>query len=380
ETIVDYETGEIHYQQLDGLINNYNETIIEALRCNMDIKFIGSGTSAKAILYYITDYISKSQLRMHVVYNALEIAINKLQNPLRGIAPAGGSQEEQNRAYSILRKAANSIIALQELSAQQVALFALRGADFYTSHCFRRLYWRHIEEYVDRILPLSSNLSSDTDGAELSGEQMNPDSAGDTARVGVNRTEGFVRKGSQLSDYLYRPRELESLSLWDFTAHCEKVLLSSSRKGTVSATVPVNDTNDLIPFEAIVNACQKRHNLLFMADHLESSSHCVRVFDYPNRSVPVLVGGAIPRRNQINSDERFCRLMLIFFRPWRKPEDLLNGCHSWTNSYNNSVQGHSFAQEHLNVINNIQLLHECKDSRDADFRRRRAAVVVLGKS
>jgi hypothetical protein len=43
--------------------NNFNETMIEAIRNNMDIKFIGSGSTAKAILYYITDYITKTQLQ-----------------------------------------------------------------------------------------------------------------------------------------------------------------------------------------------------------------------------------------------------------------------------------------------------------------------------
>ena len=44
----------------------------------MGIKFIGSGASAKAILYYITDYITKSQLGAHVAYAALEPAVGKL--------------------------------------------------------------------------------------------------------------------------------------------------------------------------------------------------------------------------------------------------------------------------------------------------------------
>ncbi|KAJ7891997.1 hypothetical protein B0H13DRAFT_1625735 [Mycena leptocephala] len=46
----DPETGEICLRCLDGLVNNFNATIIEAIRCNMDIKFIGSGASAKGIL------------------------------------------------------------------------------------------------------------------------------------------------------------------------------------------------------------------------------------------------------------------------------------------------------------------------------------------
>ena len=44
----------------------------------MDTKFIGSGLSAKAVIYYITDYITKSQLKTHVAFAALELAIKKL--------------------------------------------------------------------------------------------------------------------------------------------------------------------------------------------------------------------------------------------------------------------------------------------------------------
>ena len=72
------ETGELCLRCLDGLVNNFNETILEAIRCNMDIKFIGSGPAVKAIIYYITNYITKSQLKTHVAYAALELATKKL--------------------------------------------------------------------------------------------------------------------------------------------------------------------------------------------------------------------------------------------------------------------------------------------------------------
>ncbi|KAK0187154.1 hypothetical protein F5146DRAFT_935141, partial [Armillaria mellea] len=63
---------------LNGMVKIFNETILHAVQCNMDIKFIGSGASAKAVLYYITDYIMKSQLKAHVTYAALELSVQKL--------------------------------------------------------------------------------------------------------------------------------------------------------------------------------------------------------------------------------------------------------------------------------------------------------------
>ena len=79
ETTFHDTTGELHMHVTDGLVNNFCETIMQAVRCNMDINFIGSGQSVKAILYYITDYITKTQLKTHIAYGALLSAVRKLQ-------------------------------------------------------------------------------------------------------------------------------------------------------------------------------------------------------------------------------------------------------------------------------------------------------------
>ncbi|KAK0213869.1 hypothetical protein IW262DRAFT_1450164 [Armillaria fumosa] len=78
ESSFNYETSELCLHCLDGLVNNFNETILCSVHCNMDIKFIGSRASAKAVLYYTIDYIIKSQLKTHVAYAALELSIQKL--------------------------------------------------------------------------------------------------------------------------------------------------------------------------------------------------------------------------------------------------------------------------------------------------------------
>ena len=77
-SFIDDATGDINLCYLDGMVNRYNPTILECLHCNMDIQFVGSGSSAKAVLYYITDYITKTQLKAHVAYSVLDVAVNKL--------------------------------------------------------------------------------------------------------------------------------------------------------------------------------------------------------------------------------------------------------------------------------------------------------------
>ncbi|THV00097.1 hypothetical protein K435DRAFT_619932, partial [Dendrothele bispora CBS 962.96] len=147
ESVVDPETGEIALKYSNGLVNSYNDSILQALRCNMDIKFIGSGASAKAILYYITDYITKTQLKAHVAYAALETAIRKLES---ADVP---NDDVSLRAKKVLQKCAFSMISQQELSAQQVCSYLMDLEDHFTSHSFRTLYWSQVEKYIDGIDP-----------------------------------------------------------------------------------------------------------------------------------------------------------------------------------------------------------------------------------
>ncbi|KAF8123674.1 hypothetical protein EV363DRAFT_1142435, partial [Boletus edulis] len=147
QTVVDEETGDVILRYLDGKVNRYNETMLECVRCNMDIQFVGSGRSAKAILYYVTDYITKSQLKAHVAYSALDLAVSKLGE----YDPA--VDDLKLHAKRLLQKCAYSMISHQELSAQQVCSYLLDNGDHYTSHLYRCLYWIAFEAAINSELP-----------------------------------------------------------------------------------------------------------------------------------------------------------------------------------------------------------------------------------
>ena len=370
-TTVDYASGELRYQCLDGLVNPFNSVILELVRCNMDIKFIGSGQSAKAILYYITNYVSKSQLKMHVVYNALQTAIRKLQTPLpedRSLA----DMSFKDQARIMLRKAANAIVSMQELSAQQVALYAIRGADNYTSHTFTRLFWRQFESHIDRTFPLPPTAGEDED---VGNPVSNPEPSDDEASVRITPHVGLVLKGSALTDYASRPLELDVLSLWDFVAHCHKTLLPKAPTHTTIGQLP--DRTELpqppvyhLPSDAITMHSLSNKTLRFTADHPEAASHGIKVRDYPHATIPVLIGPSIPRRDRPELRERYCRLMLLFFKPWRTANDLHEPTRSWATSFDLWFHANNPSFHHARVMDNIHLLHACRDSRDLEYKMR----------
>ena len=140
-------TGELCLCCLDSLVNNFNPTILEAVWCNMDISFISSGASMKAILYYITNYITKSQLKTHVAFVVLELAVSKLgeYDPL--------SDDITIRSKWLLQKCAHAMISHQELSAPQVVSYLMDFEDHFMSHTFKNLFWTGFEKIIDEQDP-----------------------------------------------------------------------------------------------------------------------------------------------------------------------------------------------------------------------------------
>ncbi|KAJ7763351.1 hypothetical protein B0H16DRAFT_1213575, partial [Mycena metata] len=173
-SVFDPETGEFQLRTLDGLVNNFNETIIKAVRCNMDIKFIGSGPAAKAILYYITDYITKSQLQAHVAYAALEGAVHKL-----GVFNAE-EDDLTTRAKRLLQRCAHSLIAKQELSAQQVVSYLMDFEDHFTSHQYVNLFWTSFESFIDSEDPSPECYTKATPEDDLRKSDNLPAGPGDS--------------------------------------------------------------------------------------------------------------------------------------------------------------------------------------------------------
>ena len=110
-------------------------------------QIIGSGSAAKAILYYITDYITKSQLKVHVAYAALNLAVWRLE----GVEIE--KDDHQARAKHLLQKCAYSMLSHQELSALQVPSYLLGLGDYYTSRNYAYLYWTLVEHYVNTLDP-----------------------------------------------------------------------------------------------------------------------------------------------------------------------------------------------------------------------------------
>ncbi|KAF9645467.1 hypothetical protein BDM02DRAFT_3156853 [Thelephora ganbajun] len=67
----DPETNSIFLLCRDGTVNYLNPYLLVFCRHNHDIKCILSGKAAKAAMFYITDYITKGDLKTHEMLSLL---------------------------------------------------------------------------------------------------------------------------------------------------------------------------------------------------------------------------------------------------------------------------------------------------------------------
>ncbi|THU88126.1 hypothetical protein K435DRAFT_600035, partial [Dendrothele bispora CBS 962.96] len=73
-------------------------------------------------------------------------------------------------------------------------------------------------------------------------------------------------------------------------------------------------------------------------------------------------GASIPRRDRPEVYEKYCRCMLLLFKPWRIPADLRQPGQSWSQAF--EIFRAVCPSEVSDLMTNMQLHHECRDSRD----------------
>ncbi|KAJ7186905.1 hypothetical protein C8R46DRAFT_879467, partial [Mycena filopes] len=211
ETIVDPETFAISLRRLHPWIANYNDVMVFLLKCNMDIKFVGSGQAAKAFLYYVTDYITKPPLSVHLGLAALAHAISVTNTKFPDFN--NPPMPTRNTYTSVMTSTVNSMMGHQEISHPQVMSYLIGGGDHYKSDSFALLWWGAVLRSIDKQFP----TRTDSRGASESDTQELP-AVGAEPEVSLTLGDGTISASNQLMDYMFRCREpeFEKLCLYEF--------------------------------------------------------------------------------------------------------------------------------------------------------------------
>ncbi|KAI0745899.1 hypothetical protein C8Q76DRAFT_577991, partial [Earliella scabrosa] len=352
-TVIDDETGSIMLRRLHPWIASYNDLIMFAVRSNMDIKHIGSGEGAKALIYYITDYITKANLPTELGLAALLYAINRTSEKYKGV-----SEWEKKSTAGAVTILINSMLSKQEMSHPQIMSYLVGGGDHYTSHRYRVLHFGAFERTVtDRI-----DVDNDQDDRSVRGAAVGRDN---DENITLALGAGSISAINQQQDYVYRPSDSEfvDMCLYEFVGLTEKITVKAEERRLAGRV-------ERQSFDARRGRPEEARGK-FIDGHPQCETHVLR--KRVLWVVPVILGDRIPRRDRSEDEkELWARTMIMFFLPWRCPGDMRRATETWSEAYDRKE--HLIKEGYKSIMENMNVLSECKDARDRVSRMRAARL------
>jgi hypothetical protein len=214
ESVID-ETGAVTVKKSEPWINTFTPLVTFLLRCNTDVTSLASGTAIKGVIMYVSDYIVKSTLKTHVIFDSIRSVFQKNGEMI------GGSLPTKEKARRFLTKVANLLSAKAEMGAPMISMYLLGNPDHYTDHIFIPFYWQ----------PYVQEAQREFGGGNLAGPQ----------KVAIIKKNGRIVGLSPVHDYIHRPREADNVCLYDWIRCYKRENFPKSQK----ASVRQDDTPDI---------------------------------------------------------------------------------------------------------------------------------------
>lgn len=335
-TVVSQNGGHIFMKKLEPMINTFIPALTYLSRYNTDVSSLLSGTSIKAIISYITDYVTKPSLKTHQVYSS---AYNIFSRNMETLCDNKG---EGSKARSLIIKIVNALASKMEIGSLMACLYLLDNPDHYTGHTFVPFWWRSYVSHIQRYFHVGTGADGHTSELLTSVD----DEATLDNKVVVGMEEGRYVGKSVVDNYAYRPDCYAHLSLLQWVQISNKRKRSKKHAEAFSLLVEADTgvgSGLLSPYNLKYNMFHKQHPL-----YLTHEVTCDEgKFDHV---VPNFLGGSLPRRDQ-GDREYYCSTMLTLLKPWRCGLDLKSAEQNW----NDAFVSHEFTQEDREFMNNLNL-------------------------
>ena len=353
KTVFDKITGHINVKKHEPMMNTFNYVLTYVFRCNTDVTSLLSGTAVKAVVAYVTDYITKSTLKTHVMLGIILLVLQGNSEILNG------DIDRHEKARKLMIKIVNSMGVKLEIGAPFVSLYLLGLPDHYTGHRFVKFNWRTFVTETMRIFR--------EDGGQ------NPE------RVVIKKVHGRYIGSTCVDDYKFRPKIYESMCLYDWIRLARvgrKLSMKQEAERAATALdgpdaelqVPDDDRpedhledSDVegdVEINELVTSSRKQMQSFLSGHPLVNirGVHCVRENAL---IVACLMGGSLPRRD-VGDQEFYCATMLTLFKPWRSGLDLKHREVNW----NTAFASFDFTIRQRQLMDNMNTQYECLDARD----------------
>ena len=340
----DSDTNSIVMLCRDSTINYFNPYILVFCRHNHDIKCILSGKGAKAAMFYITDYITKMDMKTYQSLTLLSKAVAKVST--------FSDKSPIDSAKTLLHKCVSQFTRQQQIHAQQAVRYLRGYTDTITSHETVAILSSNLMAFIRKNYP---NHKDDNDDYEE--EEIEPL----PLQVEKN-SKGELISTHQLHHYLYRDDSLAHMSFYDFSRciRLEHQSRSQKNKNTHETRLGVLQRHKI----KSPHPLSKTHVLVEHWNESRAEGH--------KELIPRVLGMSIPRK----TSPEWIPFVLAHFKPFSITVHLLNENETWAHAYSN----HQFQSHHDFIMKNWDAIHECEDERDAERIKRQSAATQTSKA
>lgn len=157
KTKMNPETNALTLKKKEAWLNCYTLILTYLFRCNTNVTSLLSGTAIKCVIAYITDYITKSPLKTHTMFDAVKTVFRRHSEIL------AENDTRQEKARKITVKIVNSLTAQSEIEGLMACMYLLKHSDHYTSHKFQCFYWRGYVNEVARTWNFGKDENRDAE-------------------------------------------------------------------------------------------------------------------------------------------------------------------------------------------------------------------------
>ena len=407
ETMVDPETGALLMKKHEQWMNTVTPMVTYLLRCNSDVTSLLSGTAIKAVIAYISDYITKSSLKTYMLFDVILDVFDKNSEYL------DGKTKRQEKARKLITQVVNSLTGKLEIGGPMACMYLLGNPDHYTNVQFKTFYWRSFVREVRQAWNIDTDESPD--------------------KIAMITNQGNIVGLSNTSDYQHRPPVFIDMNLYDWICLATK----QKRKQKIAKNIDKEifrgresiddeddeldiigdstsediyllndrdneyDTNDgwlvddndtiienidtkigdklydtctdsdddelnLKDGKLTIEQDDKWHS--FLSSHPQFATHQVTICSPNKAKIPDFIGGALPRSDKGDRDY-YCSVMLTLFKPWRTGMDLKVEDQSWDDAFSEF----KFTDHQKRLMLYFNLRYDCLDARD-DFASQRDQI------
>src|ERR1700723_4444536 len=207
KTEVDPKTGALNIKKAERWINTLAPIVTYLLRCNTDVTSLLSGTAIKAIVAYISDYVTKPGLKTYTIFDTIRGIFDRNSEML------SGSLERKEKARRLMIQIVNSLTSKMEIGGPMASLYLLGNPDHYTNMEFVTVYWK---SYVREVF---SSWRSAKEWKDQAPEKV-------IVQKSNSKYVGF----SAVHDYMYRPEIFADITLHEWVQMAKRCKVVKKKK------------------------------------------------------------------------------------------------------------------------------------------------------